>query len=267
MKRLIPGLTLAAGWLLLLLEGNFLLFWALIVVIGLVGGREFIRMTLPDILYETDRIVLSIIITTPIFTSVYAQSNPLCLSFGVFLAFCALICFTIYHYPRFPNPLLIMKRGMMGIIFVGFLAAHLVLLHTLSDGAHWLIILTAVTAGSDSGAYWVGSRWGRRKLCPQISPKKTVEGAVGGIGAGIVAALVLYSFLDVRSSVLLITVLALLLSIVGMVGDLVESMIKRGTQTKDSGRILAGHGGVLDRVDSLLLAAPSLYYLLFFLGY
>jgi phosphatidate cytidylyltransferase len=130
-----------------------------------------------------------------------------------------------------------------------------------------LIILTAITAGSDTGAFYTGSRLGKRKLCPNISPNKTVEGGMGGIAGGLVAGIVFALIFPVAASWWLVAVLAVVLSVAGMMGDLVESVIKRGYQVKDSGTLLGGHGGVLDRVDSLLMAAPVLYYMLIYSGF
>ncbi len=267
MKRIIPGLLLAAGWLLLLMTGSFLLFWAAVVVIGLIGAREYCRMTMPTDLFESDRIVLIVLMSLPILAAAFARHPAFEQSFGLFLGFCGLIVFIFYHFGRFANPLLILYRCVLGVVFIGFLASHLVLLHALPDGVQWLAILTGVTAGSDTAAYLVGSRWGKRKLCPQISPKKTVEGALGGIAGAVVGALLLSLFFPVSWSWPVILVLAVGLSLVGMAGDLLESAIKRGTGSKDSGHLLAGHGGVLDRIDSLFLSAPVLYYLLIFSGY
>jgi len=265
MKRTIPGLLLAGGWLLLLIFGPFLLFWGIVVLIGIIGGREFSRMVLSDLFTDFDHTILSLIVTIPILTTAFASHSGFLLSPGLFLAFCLMVVFTMYHYGRFDNPYIVLKRGVLGILFIGFLASHLVMIRGLTDGAGWLMILTAITAGTDTGAYWIGCRWGKRKLCPSISPNKTVEGAVGGVAGAAIAGLIMYSLLDVQSSVLMVLVLALLLSAAGMVGDLLESIIKRGTGTKDSGTILAGHGGVLDRLDSLLFAGPFLYYILVYL--
>ena len=266
MTRTIPGLLLAVVWLLLLLKGNFVLFWAVAVLIGLIGGREFVRMVFPEIRFEKDRFLLSVIIAIPVFTSLYAGHQLFSISFGVLLAFAALTCFTMFKYTRFEKPLMILSRGALGIIFVGMFGAHLVLIRNLPDGAHWLVILSAITAGSDSFAYWTGCRWGRHKLCPNISPNKTIEGAVGGIFGAMFAAVLLSLFLDVAVSPFTVLVFAFFLSIIGMFGDLLESIIKRGTSTKDSGTILAGHGGVLDRADSLLMTAPFLYCTLTCMG-
>jgi phosphatidate cytidylyltransferase len=150
----------------------------------------------------------------------------------------------------------------LGIFYIGFLASHLVLIRQLPDGGAWLIILSAITAGSDSGAYYCGRAIGRTKLSPNISPKKTVEGVAGGLVAGIaLSSLFAWMLLPSVNWLFLLPVAALLTG-AGICGDLTESVIKRGTDTKDSGTILAGHGGVLDRIDSLLFAGPMLYYLL-----
>lgn len=266
MKRTLPGTLLAIGWLLLLLKGTFLVFWAVVMLIGIIGAREYCRMAFAPILYEADRVILSVIIAVPILTAVYGQQAGFSAAFGVFLAFCCLIVYILYNFSRFEEPLTILYRGILGIIFVGFLASHLVLIRALPHGANWLIILTAITAGSDTCAYYVGSRWGRRKLCEHISPNKTMEGALGGLAGGIGAALLLSQVFSVPASLLTIVLLSGFLSAAGMVGDLLESVIKRGTGVKDSGSLLGGHGGVLDRVDSLLLAAPLLYYILLYSG-
>ncbi len=134
----------------------------------------------------------------------------------------------------------------------------------LIEGAAWILVATAITAGSDSGAYFSGRYFGRHKLCPAVSPKKTIEGAVGGIGSAAVAALVFGCWLLDRPQLFLLLAIAVFLSLLGVIGDLTESVIKRGAGVKDSGSCLGGHGGILDRIDSLLFAIPALYYILLF---
>lgn len=262
MRRTLPGLLLAMGWLLLLTLGSFQLFWAALVGIGFLGSREYCRMAFADLLYESDRLLLPLILILPIVGTIFSRQFTFVVPLGFLVGFIALAFYVFYHYQRFEVPLIILSRGTLGLATVGFLAAHMVLIRGLEDGAYWLIILTAITAGSDTGAYWTGSRLGRRKLCPHISPNKTVEGGIGGIVGGLTAALLLYLIFPVDVPLRWIVLLAFILSIVGMVGDLIESVIKRGYQVKDSGSLLGGHGGVLDRIDSLLLASPVLYYLL-----
>jgi phosphatidate cytidylyltransferase len=110
----------------------------------------------------------------------------------------------------------------------------------------------------------VGRTWGRRKLCPDISPNKTLEGAAGGVIAGTLGGLLFSLLLLPSVNVVFIIVAAVILTVTGIIGDLTESIVKRGTGTKDSGKCLGGHGGILDRVDSLLFVGPLFYYLLVF---
>lgn len=267
MNRVVPGILLAAGWLLLLIFGSFQMFWGVLLMIAFIGAREYCSMALPDLLFEADRVLLPLLIILPVICSIYSPINDASVSSGLLLGFAGLALYVLYHYRRFDAPLFIMSRTMLGLVYIGFLAAHLVLIRGLEEGAFWLIILTAVTAGSDTGAYIVGSKWGRRKLCPSISPNKTVEGALGGIAGGVLAGVGLFFLFAVSAPLWFVTLLAAGLAVVGMLGDLIESIIKRGFRVKDSGTLLGGHGGVLDRIDSLLLAGPVLYYILIFSGF
>ena len=122
----------------------------------------------------------------------------------------------------------------------------------------YALILIWVT---DSGAYFVGRALGKNKLWPEISPNKTIEGAVGGILFAVIFAWIYHAFTGVLNNYLTVTVMTIFLSIFGQIGDLVESALKRHYQVKDSGTILPGHGGILDRFDSLLFVLPMLHFL------
>jgi phosphatidate cytidylyltransferase len=153
-----------------------------------------------------------------------------------------------------------------GMLYVGLTLSYLVVVRLLPDGASLLFFLLLVTWAADTAAYYVGTLYGRRKLAPRISPKKTVEGLAGGvIGATIVACVARWTFLP-EFSLVDTLVLALLLTAAGLWGDLVESAIKRSANVKDSGGLLPGHGGMLDRLDSLLFTAPAFYYYVTFMG-
>lgn len=151
--------------------------------------------------------------------------------------------------------------------FVGMLFGYLVGLRTFNDqpkgdetGSDLVFLLFFVVWSSDMAAYYVGSSLGRHPLAPRVSPKKTVEGAVGGILGAVAAAFIARSWFMGRLQIRDCLILGLALGGVGILGDLVESMLKRGAGVKDSAALVPGHGGVLDRVDSLLYAAPILYY-------
>jgi phosphatidate cytidylyltransferase len=149
-----------------------------------------------------------------------------------------------------------------GALYVGGLLGHLVLLRGLVQGAGAVFFVVAVTWMVDSAAYFGGRRFGRHPLAPVISPKKTIEGAVIGLAGGLTTALVAqwwwFPMLTVAESV----GVGLLLGCVGQLGDLAESMLKRSAGVKDSGGWIPAHGGLLDKVDSLVFTAPTFYYYL-----
>jgi len=155
-----------------------------------------------------------------------------------------------------------------GVMYVGWFGSHLVMLRELPRnvgapedvGAYLVLFAAAVTWAGDTFAYLVGVAIGRHKLAPRISPKKSIEGALGGIvgaaGVGLLASLTFARFI----SPALGAALGVVAAVAGLVGDLVESLIKRDVGAKDTAVLIPGHGGILDRFDSLLFAAPVLYY-------
>lgn len=147
-----------------------------------------------------------------------------------------------------------------GVTYVGLLGAHFVLLREISGGMDLLYLAVFATFAVDTGAYFTGRTLGRRKLAPTISPGKTVEGTIGGLAAGFGAALLLNYLLGIRLEAALILPLAALLPVAAVLGDLAESTIKRGMRVKDAGNVIPGHGGMLDRLDSLLFTVPVVYY-------
>ncbi|MFQ5877779.1 MAG: phosphatidate cytidylyltransferase [Acidobacteriota bacterium] len=151
--------------------------------------------------------------------------------------------------------------------FTGVLFGYLIGLRVIDGsggggetGSDLVFLLFFIVWGSDVAAYYIGSAFGRRPLAPRLSPKKTVEGALGGVGGALAAAFVARAWFMHRLSARDCLVLGVGLGVLGILGDLVESMMKRGAGVKDSASIVPGHGGILDRVDSLLYAAPLLYY-------
>ena len=147
-----------------------------------------------------------------------------------------------------------------GIIYIGWLLSHFVALRGLESGRDWVFFALFVTFASDSAAYFIGRAWGRHPLAPDISPKKTLEGAVGGIIGAIIAGLLLVLILDLPIGYGVATLLAIAVSVFGQIGDLLESLFKRNMGVKDSGKSMPGHGGFLDRIDSVVLAGVVVYY-------
>ena len=151
-----------------------------------------------------------------------------------------------------------------GILYVGWLLSYVVALRALDDGKSWLFLAIFATFGSDSAAFFIGRAIGKHKLTPAISPKKTWEGAVGGLLGAIAVSLLFLLPTSVQLSAYLnwwqIIILGLLISLFGQQGDLVESLLKRNTGVKDSGNFFPGHGGFLDRIDSIIFAVVVVYY-------
>jgi phosphatidate cytidylyltransferase len=188
-------------------------------------------------------------------------------SFNVFglpiVAGIAAVLVAILRADRFGIPVLAAEAaGLLCGLFVGLGAgsfAGLARLAPAEEGTARITLLLAVIITSDVFAYFVGHAIGRRKLAPQVSPGKTVEGAIGGLlGAGLAGAVVAATFFPTQPMGLIATI-GVLTAAAGIVGDLLESLFKRYVGAKDSGALFPGHGGALDRMDAFILAAPLLY--------
>jgi phosphatidate cytidylyltransferase len=152
---------------------------------------------------------------------------------------------------------------LLGVLYIPLLGSHLVALRTGFPqplSAHLLSFFFLVLMGSDAGAYYAGRAFGKRKLAPSISPGKTWEGAAGGILAALAMAALAHFWFFRELPLKYMLPLAAIMAILGILGDLAESALKRGAGAKDAANILPGHGGILDRLDSLLFNAPLIYY-------
>lgn len=147
----------------------------------------------------------------------------------------------------------------LGILYFGWFLAHLVFLRQLDGGFGYVVFLSTAVIFNDVLAYTAGRLWGRTKLTPLISPKKTVEGAIGGLAGSLLAASI-FRFAVPALPWPAVLAAAVLIGIAAPLGDLIISVIKRDMAVKDSGNLIPGHGGLLDRCDSLIFATPIFYY-------
>lgn len=167
-----------------------------------------------------------------------------------------------------------------GACYVGWLLSHYILIQTLQTplladgwltglgilpGSAWVYAVLAITWLQDTGAYFAGRAFGRHKMAPYLSPKKTWEGAIGGLFSAIIVALLVKPLFGLPISYVSVALLGVVGGIVGPLGDLAESLIKRQVHVKDAGTLIPGHGGILDRIDSMLFTGPVLYYLILLL--
>ncbi len=147
-----------------------------------------------------------------------------------------------------------------GILYIGWLLSYFVALRGLDDGRNWVFLALLIVFATDTSAYFIGRKWGKHRLAPPISPGKTWEGAIAGVLGGIIASLVLVILFKLPLNYGHAIVLGLLVSVLGQFGDLAESLFKRNMGVKDSGKLMTGHGGLLDRTDSVVFAGVVVYY-------
>jgi len=147
-----------------------------------------------------------------------------------------------------------------GILYIGWLLSYFIALRGLDSGREWVFLAMFATFGSDTTAFFIGRVLGKHHLAPRISPGKTWEGAIAGVFGSVIVSLVLVHFFSLPLGYGWTILLGLLVSILGQLGDLVESLLKRNMGVKDSGRLIPGHGGFLDRIDSVVIAGIVVYY-------
>jgi phosphatidate cytidylyltransferase len=150
-------------------------------------------------------------------------------------------------------------KNVAGLVYVPLLLSTLVPIRAREDGLWMVAFLLAATWLGDTGAYFAGRFFGKHLLFPRVSPKKTVEGALGGLVVSMLGSTAIAHFAGLPFTLLEAALLAGVLDVAGIVGDLAESLLKRAWGVKDSGWIMPGHGGILDRIDSLLFTAPLLW--------
>lgn len=151
-----------------------------------------------------------------------------------------------------------------GVLYVGWMLSYWVDLRLLEDGKNWVYLALFITFASDTGAFFVGRKWGKHKMASAISPGKTWEGAVGGLLSAIIGAIAVCNILNLISPFPFrywqAILLGVIVSLFAQLGDLVESLFKRNMKVKESGKLLPGHGGILDRFDSLIFTGVVVYY-------
>lgn len=173
------------------------------------------------------------------------------------LIVCGIICKQAFKNDRkIPDAV---SKQVSGIVYVPGFLSFLVLIRNDASGIAWIVLLICVVFAGDVGAYYAGSYFGKHKLCPDISPNKTIEGSIGGLAANaVIGSLIKYFYFSEMSWGIGI-LFFVCIGFVGQVGDLYASVLKRSANVKDSGAILPGHGGILDRADALMFAAPIAY--------
>jgi phosphatidate cytidylyltransferase len=236
-------------------------FSLLVFLLTLLGLDEFYRMALP--LRRGEGRVATVAGACAVF-SVFSGSPvvPFFVLTSLVLAFCLVALFRLKEIPQAAADAALV---LMGFLYLPLLLSHLILIRMLPHGISWLFLMMVIVMCGDSAAYYVGSNFGKTRLYPAVSPKKSVEGSLGGLAGSVLGALACRSLFFPELTIVDCVATALLLGVLGQLGDLFESLIKRSCGVKDSGSIIPGHGGMLDRLDSILFAAPAAYYYAYFI--
>ncbi len=262
-QRLLTALIVGPILLALLLWGGHIAFDILLAGATILCLREFFSMSFPK---DTDAQVVGILAGMLPVLGVILFHEPLYVLGGLYLVALVSLLFFLVTYSRWDNCFQNWAVLFLGASYIGICFAHFGMLRHLLLGKEFVLFLLVVIFAGDIGAYYVGKGMGKKKLCPNISKGKTVAGAMGGIVSNAVAALIMWFVMLRQLDPRIIVPLAIVTGAIGQIGDLAESVIKRSSGVKDSGTMLPGHGGVFDRLDAVMLAAPFFYWALHLLG-
>ncbi len=237
-------------------EKSGLKFFTLIGVI--VGGYELLKLLFKSDVSRLNRFSFYIILLSVfLLSTIYPQYSGVVFSFFS-ICFCLIILSTHRKFEDLDKLTYLQAKGMLGFLYMGLLPSFPILILDGPHGLIWFLTLLSVVFAGDIGAYIAGVNLGEQKLMPIISPKKSIEGSMGGLICSGGMGLVMSQFLPhVPTSHILI--LSIFTAIAGQLGDLFESQLKRIAGVKDSGNIMPGHGGILDRIDGVLFAGPVIY--------
>ncbi len=257
LKRWLSGLILAAGLILIILYAPTWLFLLILFLLMVLGLQEFYRLTGPDISPGLKRVGLlpGVVLALGMF-----HPDPRGLAAGllgvVFFWFMA----ALLQRETFSLRVQQVSTHLLGLLYVVFLLGHFAWMRQLPQGKTWILFTLVAVYVGDTTAFYIGRTWGKRALAPILSPKKTVEGGMGALGGSMAGALFFRTFFFPELGIPEAILLGAGIGTAGQMGDLFESLLKRSAQVKDSGGLIPGHGGLLDRIDSVLFAGPLVYY-------
>ena len=263
LARWVTGLVAAPLLVFAIVWGDGTLFGGVVVVVAVVALWEYMGLLFPTSTPRT-RVLAGIpaFVMAPL--TIYAAGSGHLAIVPAFLMLYLLI-FAAFAVRRFKNNSKAWQTAafqLMAFCHVTVPLCLVVIIRKSPFGATWIFALLLIVFAGDIGAYYTGKTIGKHKLAPAVSPKKTIEGSIGGVVANLlIAGLFQFFFLpDVDLEVMLL--IAVLAGVAGQIGDLFISVLKRDGGIKDSGHILPGHGGILDRIDALLLALPVAWILI-----
>jgi phosphatidate cytidylyltransferase len=257
MKRWATGVIAVPILIMIIAYGSEGMFTLLIAFATLVGVAEYNRMVFGA--GRSREKMETIAVALMILSSAAAGEKIIILAILSF-AVMAVLMLNLLRISEEGLDMIRVGKVIMGIMYIPLLMSHFILIRQTSTGVLWIFFILVLAFSGDIAAYYVGRGIGRRKLLPEVSPGKTIEGTIGLVAGSIAGCLLFRQLFFPLLSVPHTVILGLVGSIAGQLGDLCESALKRAAGVKDSGAILPGHGGILDRLDCLMFITPFVYY-------
>lgn len=257
-QRIITGVIAGLVFITLLVLGGYW-YAGLIVLLSIIGYREYIQMNGYGKYKLSSLIGLAAMLLLAVPWEMLHVELPVNFTAVIWLAMFVLLFITVAS----KNTITIDQISviLLGAVYIGLGFHYMISARMPENGLFWAVLVFVCIWASDSGAYFVGSVIGKHPLWPQISPKKSIEGSIGGIVISVIAALVFAWYAPSLLSYGRAIYLGLVIAVVGQFGDLIQSAYKRVKGIKDTGTLLPGHGGVLDRTDSWLIVFPFIQLL------
>jgi phosphatidate cytidylyltransferase len=261
LKRWLTALVLIPLLLLVLLEGGRLSFVLTLLLVNGLAQWEFLGLfqASADRARKVKVVALGSLLLLSFCTAVIPQAQTLPL-FVLVSSLFVLFLFYLVSYEYIQELVWSLAVNALGLLYLPLLLGHFIWLRYMPEGEWWILWLLFVICSGDTAAYYTGQALGQKKFYPQVSPGKTWAGTWGGLAANLVIGVILGLWFLPGVRFFSLVLLSLVLGFIGLLGDLFVSMLKRQAQVKDAGSLLPGHGGMLDRLDSLLFAAPALLY-------
>jgi phosphatidate cytidylyltransferase len=266
-KRIITGLALAVVVAILICTGG-IPFLAAVCIVATLACLEFYRIVRSQGVHPLNW--LGVIFSILLIVNAYIQQYdlhflpfPSGFTLALLLALMTLIpLIWLLFRPNKDNAFIDWGWTMACILYTGWLLSFYMQIRLLENGVGWIFLVLSCTALCDVGAYAVGSNLGKHAMAASVSPGKTWEGSAGGLATSVIIAVIVAVAFKLPLYYWQMVAAGLIIGVFAQLGDLVESLLKRNMHAKDTGNLLPGHGGILDRIDSHLLVAPVAYYLI-----
>lgn len=256
-KRWLTALSVGPLVAALIIFGSNVLFAFFVALLIVLAVLEYSRMCFG--VHARSEAVEGIVLGLAIAAAAY--SEPGMLLVGTLTAACiASIVFFLFRNRHGDIDLAPLGKSLLGFVAIPLLISHIMMIRNLDDGIAWIFLIFFVAVAGDVAAFYIGRTFGKRKLMPTVSPGKTKEGAAASVVGSVAVACIYGHFFLPSVAIGHIILMSAPANVLGQLGDLSESLIKRSAGAKDSGRLFPGHGGVLDRLDAFLFSAPFVYY-------